>query len=561
MFIIDKDDFILHEDMIELCDCLFMHINDRFGSKYRKPVSVLGDNNALLFNVIWESEYCIIKPPHHLKFQCNYYGQDLTENPDDLDLHFIEQLNELYFDSINEYSWHITRLVNYLFPEKKVFFQDENVRFFHDISCSEYNGNRIGVPLFRAGHYPPEVENVYSIYSLMLSLTWLSKRHYNDTYEYDRTVLVIHFSNRDIGFGDIIKICSAYVSVALSRNWIPVICLDHPTQYSDYDGDDCWSKFFVPINSITRSDLYKYKCWISVFENRHIESFGSCYGNLYMNKFADEQKTSFQILLNEKTLAYVKKKIPRQLLEGEAAVGLIVRTTDYDSLAKRKTDPHEVIEAVKNFLSLFPYSHVFLATEDKNILDLFAGTFGEKLLYVDQKRILPYSERESIWISDRFSELYKSKYELGADYISVIYALTGCSVIMVNRYSSALYIYRNSATRILNEIPPYFYISDFSMAFQAMKMQSSVIIYGSGNNGRLFLKCNSFCKLCSVKYFCDRNAEHGEYECEGCRVVSPETVKKEYNGESVVITPYFGKEKIKSMIIGLGIPQDRIIVS
>ena len=562
MYILDQSDNTIHTKTVELTEDLFPRIRETFGRGFPETISVLSEK-SLAFNVIWEEEFYHCGDGSGVRqYEVNYHGEELAGEADLLDLTFLRGCPELCFDSVNEYSWQITRLVNRLFPEKPVWFEDPCIRFFPELTCGfreKTSGNES--PVFYSGHRPPESERDCSVYSLMISLTWAKKRHFNKNYLHDGTLLIIDFQNPFAGFGDLIRIAYAFLEIAASRGWTPKICLDHGSQYADTPGEDAWKKFFSQPGCPKDPDPDHYRCWISVFENRSY--CGMNYINPYIGMLGRNLTPDTRFFFNQKTASYADRKLPAVMKTCADILGVVVRATDLDAPRQAATNCRDLISAVRRFFRNGEFEYLFLATEDAQILRLFQEEFGSKLLWVEQQRVEYRGGEDGRLLESLMSRRYSSNFEKGADYLSAIYALAGCRSVIYNRFCGAVYLSRICGSSFRQtqtpDRPGFFQMANIRDGSQIAERPSSdrYFVYGAGERAENLIP---FLKACGKKVIlCDRKAENGEYVFHGCRVVSVSTLKEMWRGEEVLITPWRQRETIRRTLREAGIAESSLI--
>ena len=84
-----------------------------------------------------------------------------------------------------------------------------------------------------------------------------------------------------------------------------------------------------------------------------------------------------------------------------------------------------------------------------------------------------------------------------------------------------------------------------------------IYIYGAGLRGEMAYEILSGRQSIT---FCDKRANGGEYTLFGCRVISPDTLAKIYQGEFVVVTPQIGRFDVFETLRKNGIPEEKIVV-
>lgn len=558
MYVLMKDDKTLFPDRVEMSSDVFASVSEKFGPRCKKPVSVLSSSGELMFNLCWESEqYSLSYGGSSIKLQLtNYAGEDLCGEYANLDMAFPDLFDVLWFDEINEYSRQIIRLMNRFRPEKTVLTGDDRIRLFPEIQAETApcpDENDLTAAAFFAGHqYLKHIGNRYSVYSLMANLCWAKDRLENPGAAKKGTVLLVDFWALEDGLGDIVKKASAFYKHALALGWIPVICLNHGSQYADFEGEDCWGKFFEPAGEILPDDVYDYSCVISVFGNR-----GRAFYDLkdpVLPLHIVDRKCAFPLRISENALETVLKKQPDSLTDPENSLGLIIRTTDFDWHDGTQTDVEDCLRKAAFFAEKSGASSVFLATESEDVLEKAKDIFGEKFAFIPQKRVRSDGYPGG-FLSETLGRQYDSGYEKGSDYLAVLWALSECGTVLYNRICGAEYLARS-----LKEAKgkPYsrMFSLDLAPAVASVLGEKRVILYGAGTNGRSLLPV---LKEYGIDFcFCDQKAEE-EYMVEDVPVISLSALKEIYRNEIVLVTPYYDKDAIFTSLTSIGIPLEKLI--
>ena len=130
------------------------------------------------------------------------------------------------------------------------------------------------------------------------------------------------------------------------------------------------------------------------------------------------------IHLNDKTKKYIEDQI-HEILDGGSILAVHIRGTDFSLGTKNHPiviKPEEYLETVKQVYSDGNYEKIFLATDDKNALELFKGEFKNRLLYYkDAFRAESYVGAHAT-LNDRPLHHYK----LGLEVLRDIYTLANC---------------------------------------------------------------------------------------------------------------------------------------
>ena len=573
MYRIVGKDYKLYPDSIELSDELFPEIRKRFGAGKKERISVLKENEVL-FAVEWEEEYFLSHSAQNdfvIPFYCNYEGENLCLEANVLDFLLVDRFKTLWFDEINEYSWQIIQLLSQERSHIKLLTGDERTEIFRNlpVKCAQAPQGEDVARLY-GGNSIPDMPGDYSIYSLMISLTWAKKRHYNEKAEHGGTALRIDPALYVDGFGDVFRKLSAYYTLAKIHGWEPVVCLDHGSQYADYKEEDVWSKFFLPVGKLSPGDERNYSCWISVYENRRSDIIGR--SNPYLFFYAIQSiSCAFEAELTPEAKEAVTQRIPEELFSDSVTDGLIIRGSDYDVFVGEDSHKQQFVEWVEE--QQLNCDQYFLATEEQSSLEMATCMLNKKVLFVDQQRVETEDQDKSAFLCDRLGRRYVSKADQGLDYLAVLCALSLCRSVYANRYSGAIYLCRALAPRFSRTTPELKWLSSIDGIKRAVELnpvfgfdidriialiepRERLVLYGAGTNGTALAK-----KLQPVTndiLFCDQRG--GEIPViNGYKVVTPEKLSSTYQGERVIITPYHGRSRIRETLVEIGVPEDKII--
>lgn len=125
--------------------------------------------------------------------------------------------------------------------------------------------------------------------------------------------------------------------------------------------------------------------------------------------------------------------------EKKRILAVVVRGTDYNAPKVKNYVPHgiapeETLEKTIRYVQEKNFDYVFLATEDKAILEMFLGSeLKDRLLFVPQDRI-DYSreENQNLLLLEIFGRERSDPYTRTLDYIAVLEGLVRCDALLAN---------------------------------------------------------------------------------------------------------------------------------
>jgi hypothetical protein len=126
-------------------------------------------------------------------------------------------------------------------------------------------------------------------------------------------------------------------------------------------------------------------------------------------------------------------------------LGILCRGTDY--LKKRpgghpvQPEPSEVIEKAKEIIEKYNCRHVYLATEDQDIYDIFESEFKEKLFSNNQRRFRQGDFKDHDYISQIMNTKDQDNNSLGLEYLSSLYNLSKCKYFIGGRTAGTIGVY------------------------------------------------------------------------------------------------------------------------
>ena len=238
-----------------------------------------------------------------------------------------------------------------------------------------------------------------------------------------------------------------HLGYAKDKGYIPVIDMkNYENQYIDKENVgriNVWEIFFDQPAKYTLEDIQNSK---NIILSKY-RPFPFKRYEMGQSKFYDKKERIqyFHQLFNEyihfnnKTQHYFDL-LYDELFRGKGKIlGVLCRGTDY--VLKKPVNhpiqprPEDVINDAKQIMQSYSCDHIFIATEDQDILDMFKKEFGDKLMYVDQTR----SRKKELDPTGYLSSLNIEKnrgidpFSRGIGYLSAIYLLSKCDCFLAGR--------------------------------------------------------------------------------------------------------------------------------
>jgi hypothetical protein len=247
-----------------------------------------------------------------------------------------------------------------------------------------------------------------------------------------QTFFVIGFQLESEGIMSLVGHSLGPIVYAAQRGYIPVIDQqNYPNQYLSatlLHQENAWEYFFEQPGGHTLKDIARSK--------NIIICRGKYFRSLFKKDLADlavqRQYYKKYIRFNEPTRQYIKEDCANVFQPGRKILGVLCRGTDY--LAGKgfytpvQPDTLSVVEKARQVMQERNCTHLYLATEDEAIYDLFKEHFGQQLLVNRQKR---FRRDAADWakgqrIFDVPMDIEQKKH-LTLDYLSSLSVLAKCS--------------------------------------------------------------------------------------------------------------------------------------
>ena len=338
-----------------------------------------------------------------------------------LDFELIRRGEVFIFDTLEEYSYQLARIIRSRFPDRFIFFLDPKASWFFEesdclhvvsslnefynnysyfLSKSIYHVSSRREFTFDGGMY---LHKRYCTLQMMEGLYWTTKRLTGGVLHRDKVFCLIKNAVGSEGLVGMVRYVLYRASMASKKNGyiIPAVELAEKgdnNQFSHGSGENVWTMFFEQLTDIPLEEIHNSQNVILLTEQQFMF-------NPYLLEefYCGDWKEMFRKFLryNETTQNYIdeltKKVIPE---EAGRILGVIGRGTDYRSskiggALGNPLDGYEMLDKVRELMTQNQYDWVFLATEDQAVFDVFMGSdIADKVLYVPQPRV-DYSSSEN----------------------------------------------------------------------------------------------------------------------------------------------------------------------
>lgn len=512
----------------------------------------------------------------------NIKGVHLLEERNHLDYSLIKDIEIFIIETVEEYSVAFTQLILTEFPGRKIYFLDKNARkiwnnaevvYVTDVTeLKKIHGRSMYIYSEVNSIKQPEIHIedcnlIYSSLMVLQSLCWARKKVSLGEKNPDKTILLIEFNCKNAGMGDIVISVQQYIRLARMRGWYPVVRLTEENQYISQVGDNMWDYYFEQPTEITVQEALQSKHVIGGKQNHFGVLPWLANPICNMNDALKER-----IILKQDTLKEFQNDMPRELLQNSKVLAVIARGSDLAKCTHLQIDIEEMIaEVQENFAKGFEY--IFLATEDEKYLQLFQKKFGDKLLYIEQKRIShDYEKEEYKYVADLLGIKQEKRKNWGSQYLLITYCLSKCDALLYSIPCGALRLaniwrehswnfmrctYR--AVKNLRDNQDKYLVHIYECE-SFLKQNDFVIVYGLGDVAQMISPI--FEKYREKIIPCDKRAVFEEFDFLGRKVIAPTellTYVKDVKGAQVLITsPRCGKE-IQMELLQMGINREKIV--
>ena len=136
----------------------------------------------------------------------------------------------------------------------------------------------------------------------------------------------------------------------------------------------------------------------------------------------------------------METEMPREIRRGKRVLGVVMRGTGFRKEVAEKwnkkwrqdvVDPEVFLQACNYYKDELECEYIFLATEDAEYFGIAQEFFGDKLLFIDQKRaVYDYANREYIPLNQVLG--MKDGRMAGRNYLAIIKSLAECNALLFN---------------------------------------------------------------------------------------------------------------------------------
>lgn len=244
-------------------------------------------------------------------------------------------------------------------------------------------------------------------------------------------------------------LAAGHIKYALSNGWLPVVDMqNYPNPYlapEKLGKENSWEYYFEQPLRIGLEQAYNGENVI-LSGGKYNSVMDRPYFGMKFFKNSDNMLTEWQMLVK---LGLLKLKLERaqEILEvreklfapRERILGVLLRGTDYivQKPSKHPIPPsmNVATKVVNSRLQAWGCKRMFLATEDKTIVQHFKETFGDLCITLEREYVdFDPAERVCIQTIDRENDHFIQ----GKDYLTQMVLLSTCSSLVAARCSGTI---------------------------------------------------------------------------------------------------------------------------
>jgi hypothetical protein len=255
----------------------------------------------------------------------------------------------------------------------------------------------------------------------------------------DKRFYIIGFLDYACGLFGLISHVLKHIVYAEKNGYIPVVDFqNYETQYHEpgaFGKKNAWEYFFEQPMGYSLEDINKSKNIIlsmktsnprvrildydiNLSDSRELQKY---YNDLFQRYIKPNKYTQDYINSDEKEIFARDRKI----------LGILCRGTDYTHNKPAgheiQPDPDDVIKKAEEVIRKCDCTHIYLATEDQDIYDIFEKKFRTILLSNGQTRFSGTELKNVQYLAEVQKKRERDKYFLGLEYLSSINILSKCS--------------------------------------------------------------------------------------------------------------------------------------
>lgn len=253
------------------------------------------------------------------------------------------------------------------------------------------------------------------------------------------------------------------IGYAEQNGFIPVVdLLNVPSALRNNPDENAWELYFRQPGDVSVEDVYGASNIEFCHTAKNLLYIGDVTPDTNVENYQvviDESKP-YDVWLNDKKLMsmcrdcwskycrysdntseYIEKKYTELIGDKKKVLGLLCRGTDYLSLKPyghnmQPTIP-QIIEKVGEVMAEYNCDHIYLATEDQDILDTLIKQYGEKLIFNDVPRV---KYREGKLLYDLYVGQNNDIYQRQLNYLTDLEILSRLNYLIAGKTTGSRFI-------------------------------------------------------------------------------------------------------------------------
>ncbi|HOY39192.1 MAG: hypothetical protein KBB11_02315 [Bacteroidales bacterium] len=256
--------------------------------------------------------------------------------------------------------------------------------------------------------------------------------------------LLIRRTDKNIGLGSYILLNLGHIHYAVENNMIPVVDMQsYPNTYlenHEVGKVNAWELYFRQPANIGVADVKLRDCRVvdtapafvpcdnmDFLTNHKLVQYWQKFTRKYLVLTKEIQAHMDEVYLN--ITGGSEKRI----------LGVLCRGTDYLSTKPYghpvQPEVDDVMAKAEQVMKQYNCSYLYLATEDKGILDRFREKFGDRLLYNSAMR---YGDTQDKRLSEFRFNRDRDAYLKGLEYLESLVILSRCNCLIGGRTNGSL---------------------------------------------------------------------------------------------------------------------------
>lgn len=279
----------------------------------------------------------------------------------------------------------------------------------------------------------------------------LKKKYGNENL--DKIFYVIGYPEFTAGLFSLINAVLKHIVYAEKFGYIPVVDLQNfESQYHDpgtFGKENAWEYFFEQPMGCSLCDINKSKNIIlsTKTSNPRIRVLDFDINLSDSRELQKYYNGLFQAYIrpNKSTQDYLSADESKIFIENRKLLGVLCRGTDYTQKKPAgheiQPDPNDVIIKAEEIVKNYNCTHIYLATEDQDVYDIFKKAFGGILLSNGQTRFSGKELENVQFLANAGKKRERDKYFFALEYLSSVNILSKCPCFIGGQTTGTFGVY------------------------------------------------------------------------------------------------------------------------